>query len=220
MMAGETPDAPRPAAAAGRRVWRVGLTGGIASGKTAVADMFAGLGIPVIDTDLIAREIVSPGSPALQEIAAAFGTGVLRADGSLDRTRLREIVFAEPALRRQLEAITHPRIGAAMEAQCGQANGPYQIVVVPLLIESGFDRRVDRVLVVDCPEDLQLSRLMTRDGVSEMQAKQLLAAQVGRAGRLARADDVVDNSGGLDATRQRVNELDARYRALARQPAG
>jgi dephospho-CoA kinase len=196
----------------------VGLTGGIASGKTAVADMFASLGIPVIDTDLIAREIVSPGSPALQEIAAVFGTDMLQADGSLNRPRLREIVFAEPARRKQLEAITHPRIGAAMEAQCAQAGGPYQVVVVPLLIESGLDRRVDRILVVDCPEELQLSRLMTRDGESAAGAKQLLTAQLSRAERLARADDVLDNSGSLAATRQRVTGLDARYRALASRP--
>lgn len=217
MRAVHTPGPTRPTAAA-RRIWRVGLTGGIASGKTAVAEMFAALGIPVIDTDLIAREIVSPGSPALQEIATVFGADMLQPDGTLNRARLREIVFAEPARRKQLEAITHPRIGAAMEAQCAQAGGPYQVVVVPLLIESGFDRRVDRVLVVDCPEDLQLSRLMTRDGESEARARQLLAAQISRAERLARADDVVDNSGGLAATRQRVTELDARYRALAGSP--
>ncbi|MEZ5562284.1 MAG: dephospho-CoA kinase [Gammaproteobacteria bacterium] len=198
----------------------MGLTGGIASGKTAVADIFASLGIPVIDTDLIAREIVRPGAPALQEIAAVFGSEVLQADGSLDRQQLRKIVFADPARRKQLEAITHPRIGAAMEAQCAEAGGPYQVVVVPLLIESGLDRRTDRVLVVDCPEELQRRRLMTRDGESETRARQLLAAQASRAERLARADDVVDNSGSLAATRQRVTELDARYRELARRPAG
>lgn len=219
MMGTQTPVVPDPPAAS-RRVWRVGLTGGIASGKTAVAGMFAALGVPVIDTDLIAREIVSPGSPALQDIAAVFGTGVLQADGSLDRRKLREIVFADPARRRQLEAITHPRIGAAMEAQCAQAGGPYQIVVVPLLLESGFDRHVDRVLVVDCPEDVQLGRLMMRDGEGLLRARQLLAAQLNRAGRLSRADDVVDNSGDLATTRQRVIALDARYRVLAGHPAG
>ena len=143
---------------------------------------------------------------------------MLQPDGALNRPRLREIVFAEPARRRQLEAITHPRIGAAMEAQCAQAGGPYQVVVVPLLIESGFDRHVDRILMVDCPEDLQLSRLMTRDGESAANARQLLAAQISRAERLARADEVVDNSGSLAATRQRISELDARYRALAGSP--
>jgi dephospho-CoA kinase len=217
MTAMQAPGPIRPPATA-HGIWRVGLTGGIASGKTAVAGMFASLGIPVIDTDLIAREIVSPGSPALREIAAVFGAGLLQPDGTLNRPRLREIVFAEPARRKQLEAITHPRIGAAMEARCAQAGGPYQVVVVPLLIESGFDRRVDRVLVVDCPEDLQLGRLMTRDGESETRARQLLAAQISRSERLARADDVVDNSGSLAATRQRVTELDARYRALAGSP--
>lgn len=199
-----------------QRIWRVGLTGGIASGKSAVADMFARLGIPVIDTDLIAREVVSPGSPALQEIAAAFGAEVLLADGRLDRSKLREIVFSAPARRKQLEAITHPRIGAAMEAQCEQAGGPYQVVVVPLLIESGLDRRVDRVLVVDCPEELQLERLMIRDGETEQRAKQLLAAQLSRAERLARADDVVDNSDSLADTQRRVAALDTIYRELAR----
>ncbi len=210
------PDTSR-AESAQQRTWRVGLTGGIASGKSAVADMFAGLGVPVIDTDLIAREVVSPGSPALQEIAIAFGADVLLADGSLNRAQLRKIVFSEPARRKQLEAITHPRIGVAMEAQCRRAGGPYQLVVVPLLIESGLDQRVDRVLVVDCPEELQLRRLMTRDGESAAHAKQVLAAQISRAERLARADDVVDNSGSLTETRRRVTALDAIYRELARK---
>ena len=209
-------DTSRPESAE-QRTWRVGLTGGIASGKSAVADMFAGLGVPVIDTDRIAREIVSPGSPALEEIAAAFGADVLLADGGLDRARLRKIVFSDPARRKQLEAITHPRIGVAMETQCRQAGGPYQLVVVPLLIESGLDRRVDRVLVVDCPEELQLERLMTRDGESAAHAQQVLAAQLSRAERLARADDVVDNSGSLTETRRRVTALDAIYRELARK---
>ena len=213
----ERRDTSRPESA--QRTWRVGLTGGIASGKSAVADMFAGLGVPVIDTDLIAREVVSPGSPALQEIAAAFGTDVLLPDGSLDRAQLRKIVFSEPARRKQLEAITHPRIGVAMEAQCRQAGGPYQLVVVPLLIESGLDQRVDRVLVVDCPEELQLKRLMMRDGESAAHAKQVLAAQLSRAERLARADDIVDNSGSLTETRRRVTALDAIYRELARRSA-
>ena len=213
----ERRDTSRPESA--QRTWRVGLTGGIASGKSAVADMFAGLGVPVIDTDLIAREVVSPGSPALQEIAAAFGTQVLLPDGSLDRAQLRKIVFSEPARRKQLEAITHPRIGVAMEAQCRQAGGPYQLVVVPLLIESGLDQRVDRVLVVDCPEELQLKRLMMRDGESAAHAKQVLAAQLSRAERLARADDIVDNSGSLTETRRRVTALDAIYRELARRSA-
>ena len=217
-MTAQAPETARPHAA-DWGIYRVGLTGGIASGKSAVAQMFAELGIPVIDTDLIAREIVSPGSPALREIAATFGAQLLRADGSLDRPRLRAIVFAEPERRTQLEAITHPRIGMAMEAQCRQAGGPYQVVVVPLLFESGLDRRMNRVLVVDCPEELQLSRLMTRDGESAAHAKQLLAAQLSRADRLARADDVVDNSGSLVDARRRVTELDTVYRKLASRPA-
>ena len=213
-MTAQPRDPARPAA----RDWdiyRVGLTGGIASGKSAVAEMFAALGVPVIDTDLIAREIVRPGSPALQEILAAFGPQLLLADGSLDRAGLRAIVFAEPERRKQLDAITHPRIGMAMETQCRQAGGPSQVLVVPLLVESGLDRRVDRVLVVDCPEQVQISRLMARDGETEAHAKRLLAAQLSRAARLAKADDVVDNSGSLADTRQRVAVLDAGYRKHA-----
>ncbi len=213
-MTAQPPDPANPAA----RDWdtyRVGLTGGIASGKSAVAEMFAALGVPVIDTDLIAREIVQPGSPALQEILAAFGPQLLLPDGNLNRAGLRAIVFAEPERRKQLDAITHPRIGMAMETRCRQAGGPYQLLVVPLLVESGLDRRVDRVLVVDCPEQVQLSRLMTRDGETEVHAKRLLAAQLSRTARLARADDVIDNSSSLADTQQRVAVLDASYRKQA-----
>jgi dephospho-CoA kinase len=201
------------------RAFRVGLTGGIASGKSTVADLFAELGVPVIDTDVIARDVVRPGGPALPALVAAFGPGVLAADGSLDRRRLRARVFADDAERRRLEAILHPHIEAATLAASGQAGGPYQLVVVPLLFESGFDRHVDRVLVVDCPEELQRSRLLARDGESPEQVERILASQLDRASRLARADDVIDNAGTLDATRARVAELHGAYLARARRRA-
>jgi dephospho-CoA kinase len=195
--------------------YRVGLTGGIASGKSLVAAMFQDLGVPVIDTDQIAREVVAAGSPVLARIATAFGPGVVRADGSLDRARLRTLVFADPAQRRRLEAITHPPILAAMETRCRDAGGPYQLLVIPLLVEAGLRGRVDRVLVVDCPEDVQRRRLMDRDGESAASADRLLAAQLGRAARLAAADDVLDNAGTPDDARRQVRTLHDRYLKLA-----
>lgn len=197
------------------RYFRVGLTGGIASGKSTVAAMFASLGVPVIDTDEIARSLVLPGQPALQEIVAAFGPGFLDATGLLDRRRLRDHVFAGERERRRLEAILHPRIEAATVAACDRAGGPYQIVVVPLLIESGFDRHVDRVLVVDCPEDLQRSRLLARDGEEPGRIEQLLAAQLDRKARLRRADDIIDNDDGPEQAREQVRALHGIYLKLA-----
>lgn len=201
------------------REFRVGLTGGIASGKSTVARLFAELGVPVIDTDEIARDVVRPGGPALPAVVAAFGAAVLAPDGTLDRRRMRERVFADEAARRRLEAILHPHIEAATLAASERAGGPYQLLVVPLLLESGFDRLVDRVLVVDCPEELQRQRLLARDGGSPGEADRILAAQLDRATRLARADDVVDNAGGLAAVRARVAELHAAYLGLAARRA-
>jgi dephospho-CoA kinase len=197
------------------RTLRIGLTGGIASGKSAVADLFAARGVPVLDTDQIARDVVAPGTPGLAEVVAAFGPGVLAADGRLDRRALRERVFADPADRRRLEAILHPRIRAELERRSAQAGGPYQILVIPLLVEGGGQIRVDRVLVVDCPEDLQLARLVARDGVTESSARAILAAQASRAERLAAADDVIENDGPREALETAVADLDARYRRLA-----
>ena len=151
--------------------FRVALTGGIASGKTTVADLFAALGVPLIDTDLIARHVVEPGQPALAEVVAAFGPGVLDADGRLDRRRMRERIFADPSARRHLEAILHPAIRDEMERQSRAAGGPYQVLVIPLLTEGGRHDHVDRVLLVDAPESLQLERLMARDRVSREQAE-------------------------------------------------
>lgn len=190
---------------------RVGLTGGIASGKTTVAEMFAGLGVPVIDTDVIAREVVLPGQPALDEIRAAFGNSVIAADGTLDRAAMRAIVFGDDAARRRLEAILHPRIGEATRKQADAAGGEYQIIVVPLLVESSLRRFVDRVLVVDCDEDSQVARLLARDAESEAGARRILAAQSSRAERMAIADDVIVNDGGLDHTREQVEALHRRY---------
>ena len=190
---------------------RIGLTGGIASGKSTVADMFADLGVPVIDTDVIAREVVEPGQPALAEVREAFGDGVIAADGTLDRAAMRAIVFGDDAARRRLEAILHPRIGAATRAQADAAGGDYQVIVVPLLVGSSLRAFVDRVLVVDCDEGTQVARLLARDAESEDQARRILAAQSSRAERLAIADDVIVNDAGLDETRSQVFALHRRY---------
>jgi dephospho-CoA kinase len=194
---------------------RIGLTGGIASGKTTVAMLFAELGAKVIDTDVIAREVVAPGQPALEEIAAAFGDQVLRPDGRLDRGALRARIFACEADRKTLEAITHPRIRAEALRQADAAGGLYQLIVVPLLVQSPLRESVDRVLVVDCPEEVQIERLVARDGESEDSARRILAAQSSRSERLAIADDVITNDGGLEKLREQVAALHEIYRLLA-----
>ncbi|MFM2110134.1 MAG: dephospho-CoA kinase [Gammaproteobacteria bacterium] len=196
-------------------MFKVGLTGGIASGKTRVAEFFAARGVPVIDSDQIAREIVAPGAPALAAIRERFGEGVMAADGNLDRRVLRAIVFADPAARRDLEAITHPAIRARMAELNAQARGPYVINAIPLLTEGGGRRDLDRVLVVDCPEDLQIARVMARDQVDEAGARAVLAAQASRAARLAIADDVIVNDGDLGALEARVASLHERYLGLS-----
>ena len=198
------------------RAFRVGLTGGIASGKSTVAKLFAALGVPLIDTDVLAREIVAPGQPALQQIAQRFGADVLAEDGSLDRAALRTRVFADPAERKALEAITHPAIRALVEERAATAGGEYQMHVIPLLVETEGRNRVDRVLVVDCSEELQIRRLQARDGVTIDQTRAILAAQVTRAARLSAADDVIANEGELGALRNAVETLHASYLSLAR----
>lgn len=199
----------------GGRAFRVGLTGGIASGKTLVSRLFARLGVPILDTDELAREVVAPGSTGLEAIRARFGAGVIDAQGQLDRRALRAQVFASTEARRDLEAITHPRIRELVEQRAATAGGPYQIHVVPLLVEAGRRASVDRVLVVDCPESLQIERLMQRDGGSREQAEAILAAQASRAQRLAVADDVITNDGDPRQVEQAVAALHARYLALA-----
>jgi dephospho-CoA kinase len=202
-------------AAAAPPSFRVALTGGIASGKTTVADLFAGLGVPVVDTDVIARQVVEPGQPALSEVVAAFGPDVLDAEGRLDRRRMRALVFADPSARQRLEAILHPAIRAEMERQSRTVDGPYQLLVIPLLTEGRRRDHVDRVLLVDVPEELQIERLMMRDGVTHEQARASLNAQATRAERLAIADDVLRNTGRVDRLRDEVAGLHRKYLELA-----
>lgn len=202
----------------GLRPLRIGLTGGIASGKSTVADMFADRGATIIDTDIIAREIVEPGKPALEEIRGTFGDDVINADGSLDRAALRRIVFADDEARKRLERILHPRIRAETMRQAGESAGVYQVIVVPLLVESPIKDAVDRILVVDCDEATQIRRLVARDAESEEQARRMLAAQSTREQRLAIADDVVRNDGDLDETREQVQALHQQYLELSNRP--
>ena len=198
------------------QAFRIGLTGGIASGKSTVANMFAERGIPVIDTDVIAREVVQSGEAALDEIRQRFGDSIVDQAGNLDRTSLRKKVFSNDNARRDLENILHPRIGAEVVRQAENAGGPYQLIVVPLLTDSPLRRFVDRVLVVDCDEETQLQRLLARDTETVEQAQRMLAAQASRQERLAIADDVIRNDQSLDHTRSQVTDLDQRYRHLCR----
>jgi len=198
------------------QAFRIGLTGGIASGKSTVANMFAERGIPVIDTDVIAREVVQSGEAALDEIRQRFGDSIVDQAGNLDRTSLRKKVFSNDNARRDLESILHPRIGAEVVRQAENAGGPYQLIVVPLLTDSPLRRFVDRVLVVDCDEETQLQRLLARDTETVEQAQRMLAAQASRQERLAIADDVIRNDQSLDHTRSQVTDLDQRYRHLCR----
>ena len=199
---------------AGDAPLRVALTGGIASGKSTVAHLFAEHGVPVIDTDLIARQVVLPGQPALGEIRESFGAEVFNGDGSLNRAAMRKVIFADDKQRKTLEAIMHPRIQLETLRQAKTSGGDYQIIVVPLLVGSALRDVVDRVLVVDCDENTQFQRLLRRDAESEEQARRILAAQASRAERLAIADDVIDNDGDLDATRRQVDELHEHYLKL------
>lgn len=193
---------------------RVGLTGGIASGKSLVADEFAALGVDIVDTDVIARQVVEPGQPALEEIRAAFGDSVIRENGALNRRALRRIVFADDAKRRRLERLLHPRIREAAERQAGEISSPYHIIVVPLLAKSPMRADMDRILVVDCSVDTQLSRLRRRDSESAEQARRIIEAQATREERLAIADDVIDNDDSIEHTREQVALLHRKYLSL------
>jgi dephospho-CoA kinase len=193
----------------------VALTGGIGSGKSVVSDRFAALGVPVIDTDLIAREQTEPGTPAHQEIRELFGPEVITKDGTLDRTRLRQLVFDSPSKRRRLEQILHPRILAEMVHRLQTINAPYAVVVIPLLLETGQDSIADRILVVDCEEALQIARVRERSGLNEQQVRQILAAQANRATRLAAADDVIENNGSLNELIAATDRLHESYLQLA-----
>jgi dephospho-CoA kinase len=200
------------------RVFRVGLTGGIASGKSTAAKYFGAFGVPILDSDQVARDVVEPGQPPLERLVERFGAAILTPDGHLDRPKLRDIVFADPLARADLEALTHPAIGAALEARSAEAGGPYQILVIPLLVEKNLAANVDRVLVVDCEEALQLKRLRARDGSSLKQAQAILAAQASRAARLKAAHDVIRNDADLAAVQSQVAVLHPRYLELARAP--
>jgi dephospho-CoA kinase len=195
----------------------IALTGGIASGKSAVAEEFAKLGVPVLDTDEIAREVVAPGSPTLGQLVAEFGPEILDANSRLDRAHMRERVFADPEQRRKLEAITHPAIRAELARRSAEAGGDYQIHVIPLLVETGRADAYDRVLVVDCPEEAQLQRLQARDGSSREQAEEILAAQVSREERLEVAHDVIENTGTLEDLQRFVQTLHRNYALLAQK---
>jgi dephospho-CoA kinase len=197
------------------RVFRVGLTGGIASGKSTAAKFFGALGVPILDSDQIARDVVEPGQPPLERLVERFGASILTPDGHLDRPALRDIVFSDPKARADLEALTHPAIGAAMEARSASAGGPYQILVIPLLVEKHLGSQVDRVLVVDCDEALQIRRLRARDGSTAQQARAILDAQVSRSTRLKAADDVISNEADMSAVSAQVAALHARYLGLA-----
>lgn len=194
---------------------RIGLTGGIASGKSTVADLFAELGVAIVDTDVIAREIVAPGQPALDEIQDVFGKAVIAEDGSLDRRALRKIVFADESQRARLESILHPRIREAAFEQAEQASGPYVVIVVPLMFESPMRHAMDRILVVDCDQETQLRRLRERDNESEEQARRIIAAQSSRKDRLSIADDIISNDGDLDSIRDAVSAMHRFYLDIA-----
>ncbi|GJC05037.1 dephospho-CoA kinase [Aeromonas hydrophila] len=198
----------------------VAITGGIGSGKTTVANQFAELGIEVVDADVIAREVVEPGTPALAAIAAHFGSEVITPDGQLDRRRLRERVFTDPQAKGWLNALLHPLIRTEMQRQCAAARSPYCLLVVPLLVENRLTALANRVLVIDVDEATQLERTCRRDGVSREQAQAILAAQASRAERLAAADDVLDNQNGTpEAIKSRILALHETYLAFASQQA-
>ncbi|MET6676504.1 dephospho-CoA kinase [Citrobacter amalonaticus] len=197
--------------------YTVALTGGIGSGKSTVANAFADLGIQIIDADIIARQVVEPGKPALDAIAAHFGPELIAADGTLHRRLLRERIFADPQEKTWLSALLHPLIQQETRRQLQQATSAYVLWVVPLLVENGLYRQANRVLVVDVTPETQLSRTMQRDDVTRAHVEQILAAQATREARLAVADDVIDNNGAPDSIMSDVARLHARYLQLASQ---
>lgn len=193
----------------------VGLTGGIGCGKSTVAELFAELGASIVDTDLIAHALTAPHGAAMPAIVAAFGPDFATPDGALDRARMRSLVFADGGARARLEAILHPQIRAATVEAAARATGDYVIYAVPLLVESGnWRERVTRVLTIDCTEDTQVARVMQRNRMTAEQVRAIMATQATRQQRLAAADDVIDNDGGLDALRPQVEALHRRYLGL------
>jgi dephospho-CoA kinase len=200
------------------RVPRIALTGGIASGKSTVAKLFAALGAQLIDTDQLARDVVAPPSPVLDRIVARFGPQILLDDGSLDRAGLRQLVFTDTAARRDLEAIMHPAIHAEVARLAQHPTGPYQLIAIPLLVETGTQGQYDRVLLVDTSLETQQRRLMLRDGMDADGASARIAAQATRAARRAAAHDIIDNDGDVGHLAAQVEALHRRYQALWSQP--
>ncbi len=196
---------------------RVGLTGGIGCGKSAVSEQFSLLGVPVIDADRISHQLTAPGQPLLQTIADTLGGGFVSAEGVLDRAALRAHVFSHPEARARLEAILHPAIRRAMREQLAALDADYAVLVIPLLLESGQQDLVDRILVVDCPPSLQRQRVLARDRIPAEQLTQILAAQLPREQRLAAADDIIVNDGSPEDLARAVAALDRQYRRLAKQ---
>ena len=196
----------------------IGLTGGIGSGKTAVSDIFVTLGVPVIDTDIIARELVEPGQPALKALVECFGPACLTPDKRLNRAYLRQRIFTDPTAKKNLEDILHPRIRAEVARRISRLSAPYCIVVIPLLVEinaSDAAYTIDRILVVDVPENVQIERVMSRDNVSKEHAVRILQSQASRQHRLANADDIILNTGSLTELRQKIDYLHQYYLKLA-----
>lgn len=195
------------------RLLRVGLTGGIGSGKSTVKQYFDELGAPAIDADDISHKITKPGQAAFDEVVALFGAESLDETGNLDRRRLRALIFSEPALKKKLEAIIHPRVRAEIQEFTEQIDYPYCIICIPLLLETGAQTTVDRVLVVDAPEELQVARVGLRDNAREEQTRSIIKSQVGRSQRLRAADDIIVNNGSISALRTQVESLHEKYRS-------
>ncbi|MGB8434322.1 MAG: dephospho-CoA kinase [Burkholderiales bacterium] len=198
--------------------FKVGLTGGIGSGKSTVADLFTELGVTVIDADQLAHQLTAPGGEAIEPIRAMFGPEYIEPLGALDRARMRDRIFSDAAAKKALESILHPMIRVETDRRAAQATSEYVILMIPLLVETGDPHaRCDRVLVVDCPESLQIERVMARNKLARDAVEAIMAAQVSRAERLRRADDVIDNSGTSESLRPQVEKLHASYRVLARK---
>jgi dephospho-CoA kinase len=191
----------------------IGLTGGIGCGKSTVAKLFAAKGVPILDADVIARELVEPNQPAFEAIKQHFGTAILR-DGGLDRARLREIVFSNPEEKRWLENLLHPMVYSEISRRIATLSAPYSIVVIPLLLETGRRHLVDRLLVVDCPEDMQRHRVKLRDGLEDTQIEKIMASQISRSKRLEAADDVIENTADEATLSDRIEHLHQLYLAL------
>jgi dephospho-CoA kinase len=195
---------------------KIGVTGGLGAGKTTVGQAFAHLGVPVIDTDEISRELTTSNGPAIPAIRDCFGEAVFKADGSLDRTQLRTRILADDAAKRELESILHPMIRDEVERRLGEVHAPYVLIVIPLLVETGaYDKALDRVLVVDCNEETQVQRALARGGWSEAEIREMMARQASRQERLDRADDIIDTDCDLAALNSQVTALDQKYRLLS-----